>query len=190
MDVLVDKIADYLIRSENADNDIHDIYVYGIETALSYIISIVLVLLIGVTFKIPLELLAFFIAFSALRLSSGGYHARTFVGCTIASIAIILLVSVVIHISHENAQMPLTIGFAVIANILTFLFAPVENKNHPLDVVSISKFKTNSRFTVVCCTLICIGLTSLGIVEYAFYISLGVFTASASMLVALLQKKI
>ena len=58
LELFANRVADFLIRSGSATEDIRDICVYGIEASLSHIINFFLTLLVGFIFGIPLELIA------------------------------------------------------------------------------------------------------------------------------------
>jgi accessory gene regulator B len=186
---LSNKIACFLIRSGSASDEIRDIIVFGAEASLSLIINLIFTLIIGFIIGVPLELLVFIIPFSALRMLSGGFHAKTFLGCVLMSLIVILLVSALIITDIGIAILPLTMLFILVANTIVFLFAPVIHVNHPMDCEAIKQFKKRSRYTVVGCSALCLVLLALNCMEYAYYISIGMLVSSGSTLTAFIYNK-
>jgi len=189
LELISGKIANFLIRSGSATEDIRDIILFGVESTFSLFVNLIFTLLIGLLFGIPLELLAFFVPFSVLRMMSGGFHAKTIWGCAVVSLLVMVAVSVIIYIDLGSVVLPISIVFILIAISTIFSFAPVMHVNHPLNDTDIMSFKKRSRIIVIVCTLICLVLLALGATRYMFFISLGIFVAAGSTLMAHLLKK-
>lgn len=182
MENLSDRIADFLIKSGNATEDIRDIIIFGVVATLSLLINFIFTLTIGFIFRMPLELTFFFISFSVLRVTSGGYHAKTFFGCVAMSLIVMLFVSAMLYIDIGGAIMPLSVLFILIAISVTFLLAPITHANHPMDQTSITRFRKCSRIAVICCSALCLGLFAIGSAQYMYCVSLGMLISAGSTL--------
>jgi len=189
LEIVSSKVVDFLIHYGSATEDIRDILLFGVESTFSLLINLIVTLLVGLLFRIPLELLMFFVPFSVLRMLSGGIHAKTFQGCAVASLLVMLTVSALIYVDFGIAVLPLSIILILISIFTIFIIAPVVHINHPLNESDTTRFRKHSRITVIVCTFICLGLLALGAIRYMFYISMGVFVAAGSTLIAHLQKK-
>ena len=188
MDVFTGRIVDFLIRSGSATEDMRDVYVFGIEATISIGISFILTITIGLAFSIPLKMLVFFVPFSSMRMVAGGYHTKSVWSCVLFSFVIMVVISLMILKLTGNVSYILVFFFVVIAIAVTFVGAPFINKNNPLSNTEILRFMRYSRVSVLFFSIITLTLLVLSLGEYAFCVSLGMFTSAVSALVVFLEK--
>ena len=67
---------------ENKDTDIQ-VIIYGIELLLSSFVNLILVMIVGGYFFGILPTLVFILFFCPIRQFSGGFHAKSYMTCTI-----------------------------------------------------------------------------------------------------------
>lgn len=111
------------------DKEDIEIYQFGLECILLKLVHIASYLLIGICMREVLSLLVSGSIVIPLRRKTGGYHAKTRMGCYIFSCFVVFLLCLFIKVTIE----PITgiIGM-VVADILVVIFAPVENENRVL----------------------------------------------------------
>ncbi len=96
---MIIEISRVIVRfmSSNADinNDMIEVYRYGVEIKTSLIFNILLILLSGLIIDDFMCSIVFLMSFIPIRSYCGGYHARTYFRCNlvfaIAFLSIILL---------------------------------------------------------------------------------------------------
>lgn len=124
------KIAEKLISQDIISFEKKNIYVYGLELLLSSIAGILALITVSLIVKAPLLWIPYLAGFIPLRLTGGGYHAKSHIGCisifTTAYIMSLFLIS----------QVSISRFFVLIATIVVFIliliFSPVEACNKPL----------------------------------------------------------
>lgn len=189
MEILANKITDYFVKIDGTREEIRDIYVYGLTAIFSYAINLSLTLLVGLTLGIPFEMLMFLIPFAVLRASSGGYHAKTWWGCVLASLFIVFAVSFLLLIDLDSASLPLTLALIIASAVLTFVLAPVAHSNRPLSKDDTIKFKKRARVTVIGFSITSLVLLIFGHLVFALCIALGLAVPTVSMLYVVIQQK-
>lgn len=112
------------------DEEYEEVYVYGLELILSFLISTSIVLVIGFLFGQIISTLTFLITFILIRQYTGGYHANSYIMCkfcTVLSYVVSVLLANVCPVSRLLFLALITIGC-----LLIWLFGPIENKHKPL----------------------------------------------------------
>ena len=79
---LSEAIAFFLLSKRCFEKEELDVYVYGVELVLSSALGILLILTLSLVFSMLWEGLLFFVAFTALRSYTGGYHCYTYLRST------------------------------------------------------------------------------------------------------------
>ena len=190
MELLADRIAGFFIQSGVATEETRDIYVYGLIHAFSVIIGLVITTTLGFVFSVPLEMLLFFVPFTALRMTSGGYHALTFWRCIIISFLVMFTVAFVLRANIAPLYSTVIISVSIISVIVIYCIAPVGDKRHPLTSAEVLRFKKCARVVVTGNALIALIILALGSSRYSFSLSIGAGASTSSTLVAFLNNKI
>jgi accessory gene regulator B len=109
------------------------VYAYGFELMLSTAVNIVLVIIVSILFSRPLSWLFFLLPFIPLRLTAGGYHAKTHLGCCV-TFTVGYTALLVTGILVSNYVTPLyLIAVSVVCFLLNLLLSPVPASNKPLE---------------------------------------------------------
>ena len=120
-------MAKRLLQSQIIQQDSYDVYVYGFELLLAFLLSTSLVILIGIIIKKIAETIVFLTVFIFLRSFSGGYHANKYYICIIGTICVYIAVILLASFLHVNTVM---YGFLVVIGfVMLYILAPVENPN-------------------------------------------------------------
>lgn len=116
-----------------------DVYQYGFELLLSFLISTGLVILAGIIFNCFIETLVFLLVFISLRSFTGGFHAMKYLTCTVSTFGVysfVMIVSAFVSVNFLVFFILLLIG-----SIILYIKAPVENPNKELTKKQKSKYK-------------------------------------------------
>lgn len=89
------KFANLLIKNKVIENDDFEIYRYGFETLIYFIVNISVALFIGIVFDRFIHTIIFLCCYCTLRQFTGGYHARNYTECTL-TFAVIYLMTIFI----------------------------------------------------------------------------------------------
>jgi accessory gene regulator B len=189
MEILADRIASFLILQGKATEKDRDIYIYGIIVTFSVIVNAFITLVVGFVFHIPLQVLAYIIPFMMLRMSCGGYHAKSFCGCiAMSSFTQFMIVFSIVYMP-KNLEVFATIGLFIFTGTIIFLFAPVEHKNRPLDHDERKRFRRRSRIIAIGIMGLDMIFVILQIEIYSFCIALGLVTAALALLLEVVMKR-
>ncbi len=112
------------------ENDL-EVYRFGLECILLKALHIISYLLIGLWTGEILSLMTSATVLIPIRRKSGGYHAKTRMGCYIFSCCTVFLLSLCNKITFYFV---FSIAGLTVADTLILLFAPVENENRELEV--------------------------------------------------------
>lgn len=130
---IAEDIAFLLIKSKAVDIEERDIYVFGIEVLLLNSVNVLTALIISLITNTMWHFMAFLLIYMPLRIFSGGYHAKhsetCFIISTLVYIASVLTVKVY-PLLYTNTV--ITAALLIPSILLTFILAPVVNKNNPL----------------------------------------------------------
>lgn len=138
---IADDVAFLLVRKRIVDNEKREMYAYGMEVILLNIINLLIPFIISLIMGVLIHFIVFILVFIPLRISIGGYHAKTSGSCAVTS-TLLYIASIIFPnlISMKIKNTILLILFAI-SMIAILIFAPIESKNNPLG----SKLKKRNR---------------------------------------------
>ena len=84
-------IADFLVRKKVIISEEKEIYQYGYEALFFCMEETILLLAIGMMFHKLVQTMLFIVVFATLRQHTGGYHAKSRVGCSMVTIGNLLI---------------------------------------------------------------------------------------------------
>lgn len=123
--------------------DNKEIYLYGIRQALRSLVNLLTTVIIGGLFGMIWESLLFMFLYIPLRSYAGGYHARTPIKCFFFSI---VMMSIVLWVIGYWEYLKLICACqSIVALILIFFLAPIEDVNKPLDEIEIDVYRRRAR---------------------------------------------
>jgi len=181
---VVRRITDSMEVSGAFTSDDREIYEYGIHQSLFMLLNLVTIALVGLVLGTVWHMMFFVLAFAPLRSFAGGYHAKSKLGCYVATTAMAVLVSLLPSwITIGNIT---TAGILLIFGAVICLLSPTECENKPLDDLEKKVYKR--RAIVICAFLVMVALTFLllgtGIIVE------GIFWALAMVLLLLFLRRL
>ncbi|HHX11968.1 MAG TPA: hypothetical protein GX731_04040, partial [Clostridiales bacterium] len=102
--VLSTRLVDILLNNKIIKEKERDIYAYGFQIIISSMIGILIVGAIGLIFIRFIESVLFLVVFISIREYTGGYHAKTFLSCSVIFISMfftLLMFTEMIYKSFE-----------------------------------------------------------------------------------------
>ena len=147
-----ERITDLVLTNEDNLQEDRAIYQYGIQQGLILLLNFSTTLVIGLIFRMPLESILFLTFYMPLRSFAGGYHAKTAVRCYIFSIVMMTAVLWAMRLVTYSGLVCSCLG--LIAGIIIWMLAPVENQNKPLDDIETKVYRNRARsILLVECTV-------------------------------------
>ena len=133
-----------------------EIYIYGIELLISSFISTSVILLIGLLTKTFYESIIFLVAFSLIRVYTGGYHSMTYLRCNIISASSYIAIVVFLYLLRDYVTNPTVLlsGY-LLTMLLALIFAPVKHENKELSESDKKKYKVLSLLVITLVYAIC-----------------------------------
>lgn len=184
------KIVNMLISRNYISNESSELYEYCFVLVLSTVTSVLSIILIAVLTKTVLPSVIILISFLACRMCCGGYHARNHLLCYITTLLnhLCCLGLYILFLRHNNILIILGINSFSLCSL--FFFAPAENSNNPMS-------DNQRKHHVIQCRVIAVLTVILSLFEIYFLslqnplfcASIGIFSASLSMIVSLIINK-
>ena len=164
------KLTQYLIRNNVISGDDFPIYKYGLELLISSIIETVVICVLGSIAFTLFDAVIFIVCFVLLRSFSGGFHAKSYLRCTVYSTVTFCSVALAAKYLHLGLITLSVISIIDLAVIM--VFAPVENPAKPIENDQKPKLRMISTlvciaFIVVSFVLYCLGIGYSAIIVYS-----------------------
>ena len=138
------KFANLLVKNEVIENEDFEIYRYGFETLIYFIVNISVALLIGIIFDRFIHTIIFLSCYCTLRQFTGGYHARNYTECTLTFVVIYLITIFIDNNIDVDKYKHVLVILMIISIYIIYKLAPLEHRNKPLS----EKKKENYRETI------------------------------------------
>lgn len=140
-----ENIVSWQIRKNLLKIDQRALYQYAYELLINQVINILIAVIIAVVMRAPMPVFVFLVSYIPLRSYCGGYHAKTNEACTAVSALLILFVCLIEKYIVGLTAFLLPFAGFLLSGILIFIFAPVADKNKPLDEEETSRYRLKSR---------------------------------------------
>lgn len=131
---MLHKTAEIIVYKlfEKDDSNIEN-YIYGIELFLSSFICSVLLLSIGTISNTFIESIIFIVFFSALRIYTGGFHAHSFLLCTVITLVnYIVIIYIYRWLFYYFSKLYVNLPVFLLTLFVVAVLAPVDNPNNPI----------------------------------------------------------
>ncbi|MCX7771758.1 MAG: accessory gene regulator B family protein [Clostridia bacterium] len=139
------KLTQNLLDMQIVKEEDKEIYQYGMEALISTLVNTVIVVIIGMLTGLLKETLIYLISFAILRVYSGGYHAKTHLGCILTFLTVFCSFMVCALIIPVDLKGPLSLVLGTGSLIAIFAMAPIEHANRPFAGDEYKSFKRMSR---------------------------------------------
>lgn len=153
LEKLSHKIGDDLVRSGVVKAEDAEVYIYGINQILAYVLNASSSLIIGLIFGVTFEIIIFMAAYIPLRSFAGGYHAKTPLRCYIFSVIMLIVVSIGLKYLSVSEWVYYAVLLVSVLGIL--VLSPVEDRNKPLDEIEHKVYKKRTVFIAAAELAVC-----------------------------------
>lgn len=129
---ILERIVNFMEENGSIQSEYREVYIFALQTIVVYAFNIATGVVIGIFMKELLYCMIFLTAFILLRQEAGGYHAPGWKSCYFLSCGILVLT--LLWVKEEFAyQTYITMIAALATGTGIILFAPLEDKNKPLE---------------------------------------------------------
>lgn len=183
------RMASFFVRNEVIKSEDEEVYEYGLQLLLSTVFNGIIALILAIISGAVLQCICYLAVFVLLRKSAGGFHAKTHFGCCCILAAVLsLFIMFIKFVPNEvyGIVSAITVAFSV---VIILMFAPLEHENKPISDRDKIRLRKISVIYAVLFALIVLGLFIAQLKIIMVCIALGMFTASGSMLVAIIKKR-
>lgn len=187
---LAQRIYSYMSRHINVDEELADIYKYGIEITISSALNIILVMAVSLAVKSPLSGISHLACLFSLRLFCGGYHADSYLKCN-SLMVIFFVISYIggrLIIYYNLTDFQLTAAVLMLAFLPIYAFAPAKNKHKPLTERKAKKCRILSIIIYSILSAVGLCLTFFGYL-YGSIIIITLIEISGSVLFEILRQR-
>ena len=139
------KITSFLIENKEINQDDYEVYKYGFEVLIAFIVNIAIVLSIGLLFNKVFYSIVFLVCYCPIRQFVGGYHANNYIKCLLVFTFIFILTINTSSRVNSNIYTLMIFIISTLSYIGIFILAPLEHRNNPLTLSEIKKYKNISR---------------------------------------------
>lgn len=164
------------------------VYTYGLELLISDVVGISCIILISILYGQAYMWIPYLIGFVPMRISGGGYHAKTHVSCILFFSFFFLLFIFLKDIFRSVPYIEIFLSLFVL--LLVLIFSPVEAKNKPLSKESRRRNRGRSigiaALNLLLAFLSCLVFKQTSIYLLMFFV--GTFSAGVSIIFALLTQ--
>lgn len=181
------KFANLLIKNEVIEKEDFEIYRYGFETLIYFIVNISVALFIGIIFDRFIHTIIFLSCYCTLRQFTGGYHARNYTECTLTfAVIYILVILAANNIDIYNSKY-LLITLLLLSITIIYSIAPLEHRNKPLRIDEKTNYKKTIKKITLVITIIVITSFIFNVInEYILYSILAVFLIAILLLLQIM----
>lgn len=184
-----DKITSFLIVNKTIKDEEYEVYSYGFEILIAFLVNIVIVLGIGILFDKFIHTIIFLVCYCPIRQFAGGYHAENYTKCLLIFVAIFVLTIIFNNIIDLNLFKGIIIVFSILSWVGICLLAPKEHRNNPLSYKEKAHYKKVTRImatTVLVLTIISMKFNILS--EYVLYSTCALFWICVMLILATMKK--
>ena len=177
--------AKHLLNKNIIKEEMFEVYVYGAELFLSFVITNAIIIAFGILINQLAATLIHLLIFIALRRFTGGYHATTYLKCKITMVAIYAFT--IASAIYVEISIYWYVLLMVAGNVTIFFSAPIENPNKKLDESQKKKCKILSHISFIIVAV-------SGVILMHYFEMLGktvffsLFSVIALMIIAILMK--
>lgn len=184
-DSLIGKAVDCLLKENIAGADEAEIYRFGLEITLLKAVHLISYFGIAACMKKIPEFIIIFGVFYAFRRNTGGFHAKTRMGCYWFS-----GLMVIVSLAVTKGEMPLAhiCGLSLCELMILWLISPVKNDNRPMDEEEISCFRKRLFLTMALYAAVFLLTAKLGYYRLVSLYSIGLTLTTVLVILGKIQE--
>lgn len=157
--ILIDRIIHGLVEDESIDAADVEAYKFGLEVTMLKAVHYTSYIAIALCMKRFLEFLIIFAVLYTFRRNTGGFHAKTRIGCYLFSCAVIFLSLLATELSF--AWWGMTV-LSVLDLIVLLILSPVQHINRKLDAEDIVCFRRRLKIISLAFLIMYVVTSGLG----------------------------
>lgn len=177
-------------KSEIIMTEYEEAYIYGVQLLLSTLINISCIALISTAAGYSYVWIPFLLGFIPIRITAGGYHAKTPLLCSIVFCGTYCIGFVMLEAINDTVLVPVCLLNSIMAVVVVYLYSPLPAHNKPLSQKEMERKRTLSISIVSVLFLAMVVSCSLKVgVGVMSYVSLGELSATIFCYVAKLMQR-
>lgn len=183
-------IYNFMSKHISVDEELEDVYRYGIEITLSSILNIFLVMSVSVLLGNPLTGLSYLGSLILLKSFCGGYHANSYFKCNSLMVIfyIISYIGANLLAYYNLTDFRLMSILLMLAFLPIYAYAPVKNKHKPLSERKAKRCRVLSIIIYILLSLLGLFLNTYGLL-YGSIIIITLIEISVMILVEILIQR-
>lgn len=182
------KITNILVNNNIIELKDFEIYRYGFETLVYFIINISIALLIGIIFNKFVHTVIFLSCYCTLRQFTGGYHARNYLECTLTFSFVYLLIILLPNELICEKHLFRLIIMLIISIIIIYKRAPLEDTNKKLNQSEIRYYKKVAiKLAIFLSTIFILSLIFNFFKSYIIYIYFAIILIAIFLIVGIIK---
>jgi len=180
---LSQSILNSFIEQRIISEEDKNIYAYGAELAISYLLNLLAMVTISFFMNMLIECIVFLMIFVPLKGYTGGYHASNYKICFVIScLTVTTVLFATKYVSMQTNQFILFLTM-ITAGIFIYILGPIEDKNKPLTKNEYVHYRGKIKFIIVIEFILAVIMNSLGFYKILFiFCSSFVITLGLSLL--------
>ena len=184
------KITSFLIYNQSINSDEYELYKYGFETLIAFIINIFIILIISFLAGKFKYTLLFLCCYCPIRQYTGGYHAENYKKCLGVFIIIYLMDVTMLNWIKILKLNEILLLMELISFIGIWILAPIEHREKPLTNKERVHYKKVSRcLSGAVLILTFIGMNFKLTYEFSMYASSSVIWTFIMLNLAVIKDK-
>ena len=164
---LAEKIVEIQINSNKINANERRIYEYGYTVAFEVMVNLIISLIIGIAFNSLLYVFAFLCLYIPLRSFCGGWHADTFLKCTVVSTAILFGEVFFIKYLIQDCNLSVILSIFLICFIGILGLAPVQTATKPIGEAEKTAYRKKIYIIVIMHLMILLIMFGIHKFDYA-----------------------
>ncbi len=179
-------MASFFVKYKVAKEEDEELYIYGLQTILSSVFALLLILVFAMIKRDLIETGLFLVCLVLMRSYTGGYHTKKYWSCCLVTLSCYLLnmyIGKMVGSSNELFVLYL------VSILIILLISPLESKNKPIREMDMPKFKI---IVIGICLIFSTAIAVFylaGRMTYAVYIELAGITTAGSLVIGYYEKK-
>lgn len=153
---IAEAITTSCVRKKIIKVDKRSIYRYGFELLISFFINLICFVIVAVISRRFLETFIFVLAFASLRRYTGGYHAKTHIGCYGLTTFSLVIYLVLLQYTPYSYQLMFIRFNLMVYWFAIFFIAPVTSDQKPINAIQLSHIKEHMWIVSVTVTILCV----------------------------------
>ena len=165
-------ITSFLICNDVIHQEESNIYTYGFEILIAFIINLIIIFTIGIISNKFIHTVLFLLFYCPIRQFSGGYHAENHSKCILVFSFIYLINIIILNLFMYNISNILVIAITLVSSIGIIILSPLEHRHNPLSKLEIKKYRNIVTVLVsIAILLVILGIRNINTYEYTLFIS-------------------